>query len=77
MVISKKTKKAGMFVATLSIVIIVLFGVFETGLLDIITAQTTFPHEHLFVDATYLLKTDETNDTVNVSCNLYFVLPTS
>jgi len=71
MVISKKTKKAGMFVATLSIVIIVLFGVFETGLLDIITAQTTFPHEHLFVDATYLLKTDETNDTVNVSCNLY------
>lgn len=71
MVMSKKTKKAGMFVATVSIIIVLLVGVFGTGLFDTGIAQPTFPHEHLFVDATYLLKTDETNDTVNVSCTLY------
>lgn len=71
MEMSKKTKKAGMFVAALSIIIIVLFGVFGTGVLKISTAQTVFPKEHLFADATYLLKTDETNDTVNVTCTLY------
>jgi len=71
MEISKKTKKAGMFVTTLSIIIIVLFGAFATEILKTSTAQPTFPNEHLFVDATYLLKTDETNDTVNVTCTLY------
>jgi len=71
MKINKKTKKAGMFVATVSIIILMIFGVFSTGIFETSVAQTTFPNEHLFVDATYLLKTEETNDTVNITCNLY------
>jgi hypothetical protein len=71
MEMSKKTKKAGMFVATLSIIIIVFLGIFASGMLEPSTAQPDFPKEHLFVDATYLLKTDETNDTVNVTCIPY------
>jgi hypothetical protein len=71
MEIRKKTKKAGMFVIALSVIIVVLFGVFETGILKTSKAQPIFPNEHLFVDATYLLKTSETNDTVNVTCTPY------
>ena len=68
---SKKTKKAGIVIATLTTVIIILVGAFGTGILNLGTAQPDLPDKHLFVDATYLLKTDETNDTVNVTCNLY------
>jgi len=72
MKINKKTKKAGMLVAGLSIIIIVAaVGVFANGMLKSSVAQPDFPNDHLFVDATYLLKTDETNDTVNVTCTLY------
>lgn len=71
MKINKKTKKAGMLVAGLCIIVIVLLGVFSTGMFKPIAAQPDFPNEHLFVDATYLLKTDETNDTVNVTCTPY------
>lgn len=35
------------------------------------TMEQPLVNEHLFVDATYLLKTDETNNSVNVSCTLY------
>ena len=34
-------------------------------------ALPNYPDEHLFVDETVLLKTDETNDTVNVTCILF------
>ena len=71
MKISKKIKKAGIMVATLCIVLAISLGIFGTELLKPGTAQNDFPLEHLFVDATYLLKTDETNETVNVTCTLY------
>jgi len=71
MKINKKTKKAGMIVAIISVVLIVLLGIFGTGMLKPSVAKPDFPSEHLFVDATYLLKTGETNDTVNITCNLY------
>lgn len=71
MKISKKTKKAGMFVATASVIIIVLFSVFATGLLQPTKAKPNFPADHLFVEEIYLLKTGETNTTVNVTCIPY------
>ena len=67
---SKKTKKAGAFVGTLAVIIVIL-GIFLPGVLEPTVAEDVFPDEHLFVDKTYLLKTDETNDTVSVICNLY------
>lgn len=69
--ISKKTKKAGIFATTLSVIMIVLIGVFLSGMLKPSLAQPQYPKDHLFVDATYLLKTDETNDSVDITCNLY------
>ena len=68
---SKKTKKAGMLIATAAVIIVVVFVSIATGLLKSGTAQQSFPKDHLFVDATYLLKTSETNDTVNVTCTPY------
>jgi len=70
MEISSKTKKAGVIVGAIAI-LIVLLSVFLPGLLRSSVAETIFPEEHLFVDATYILKTDQTNDTVNVTCDLY------
>ena len=69
--ISKKTKKAGIYTGALTAIIVVIIGIYTSGLLDTSVAQVSFPDEHLFVDAAYLLKTDENNETVNVSCNLY------
>lgn len=71
MELKTKTKKAGAFVATVSIIIIIVVGIYASGMLKPITAQAYFPNRHLFVDATYLLKTDETNDSVNVTCTPY------
>lgn len=70
MELTKKTKKAGALTGIL-VIIIVMLGAFLPGLLEPSIAETAFPDEHLFVDTTYLLKTDETNDTVNVTCTLY------
>lgn len=70
MKMSKKTKKAGALAGIL-VIVIVMLGTFLPGLLETPVAGISFPDEHLFVDKTYLLKTDETNDTVNVTCNLY------
>ena len=71
MKLNKKTKKAGICITTIATIVIILFGVFATGLLEQTTAQPDLPKEHLYVDATYLLKTDETNETVNVTCTPY------
>lgn len=71
MKLNKKTKKAGILTATVVTIFIILFGVFASGLLKQSVAKPDLPNEHLFVDATYLLKTDETNDTVNVTCTPY------
>ena len=51
-------------------IIIVIFGTFLPGLLEPV-AGVSFPDEHLFVDETILLKTNETNDTVSVICILF------
>lgn len=70
MKLTKKTKKAGALTGILTVVI-AMFCVFLPGLLEPTMALPAFPDEHLFVDETVLLKTDETNDTVNVTCILY------
>lgn len=77
MTLNKKTKKAGALLATATIVMLVFAGMMSIGLFTktVHVARATdppaFPPEHLFVDATYLLKTDETNDSVNITGNLY------
>ncbi|MFH1101273.1 MAG: hypothetical protein V1726_04475 [Methanobacteriota archaeon] len=70
MEMNPKTKKAGVLVITIVAIIIIVVGIFAAMILRI-RAEPVFPEEHLFVDATYLLKTDETNDTVNITCTLY------
>ena len=69
--VSKKTKKAGMVGGTVTVIIVIVLGALASGLFEPGEAKPYFPKEHLFVDATYLLKTGETNDTVNITCNLY------
>ena len=69
---NKKTKKAGMTAGTIigvTIVIIAALGL--TGFFEPTIAEPFYPDEHLFVDATYLLKTDETNISVDIACTLY------
>jgi hypothetical protein len=70
MTISKKTKKAGAIVGTLTVFLVIL-GLFLPGLLEPTVADVIYPDEHLFVDETILLKTDETNDSVSVTCILH------
>ncbi len=76
MAMSRKTK-AGAFAAT-TVLILVFAGMMSIGLftktVSVVKAKITppdFPREHLFIDATYLLKTDETNESVNITANLY------
>jgi hypothetical protein len=71
MEISKKTKKAGILAATLSVIVIILAGALLAMTEEPIQAGPVFPRDHLSIDASYLLKTGETNDTVNVSCELF------
>jgi len=79
MTMSKKAKKAGALVALAIVSFIVLAAVFSTGILEksiIVRSQPidkgpSFPLEHLSIDASYLLKTGETNESVNVSCDLF------
>ena len=66
-----KTKKAGALIATLLTLVIILASLYSTGMFQPSMAKQYFPNEHLFVDTTYLLKTGETNDTVNVTCTPY------
>lgn len=68
--ISKKTKKAGIYSAvTCIILVIIIVSLIFTGFISV--SAKNYPEEHLFVDATYLLKTNETNSSVDVACNLY------
>ena len=71
MEISKKTKKAGMFAVSLCVIASVLASAFICIMKEPILAEPSYPEDHLFVDATYLLKTDETNDSVNITCDIY------
>jgi len=66
MEIKTKTKKAGVLLTVISAAAIILGGLFVSGVFG--SEEVV---DHLFVDATYLLKTSETNASVNVTCTLY------
>ena len=68
---NKKTKKAGVIIGTLSAIAIVVFGAFLAVMNKPIAAEPQLPEDHLFIEETYLLKTGETNKTVNVTCTPY------
>ena len=70
MKITKKAKKAGALAGIL-VTLFAIMGIFLPEMFEPTLAVTTLPDEHLFVDETILLKTDETNDTVNVTCILH------
>ncbi len=63
-------KKAGLILGVIvvsAVLISISYGMIVFGQPE----ELILENEHLFVDATYLLKTDETNTTVNVTCTLY------
>jgi len=70
MKLKPRTKKAGIFAVSLFVIMIAVFGVFATGIFEPSSAEP-LPDEHLFVEEIYLLKTEETNDTVSVTCTPY------
>jgi hypothetical protein len=71
MKINPKTKKAGIFAGSLFVIMIAVFSVFATGIFEPSSAEPQLPEEHLFVEEIYLLKTEETNETVSVTCTPY------
>jgi len=71
MKLDKKTKKAGKIVGTIAVIIVIFLGLTEVVLKEPIQAGPSFPSDHLFVDATYLLKTEETNESVKIICTPY------
>ena len=76
---SSKTKKAGALTAIAMISLIILAALFSSGILKKSTRADSqpvddmpdFPADHLFIDASFLLKTGETNESVNISCDLF------
>ena len=76
---SSKTKKAGALAATAMISIIILAALFSSGMLKKSTRAGSkpfddtpgYPADHLSIDASFLLKTGETNESVNISCDLF------
>jgi len=66
----KKSKKAGAIIG-IAIITLAFLGVIISGVFESSIAVKTFPNEHLFIDETIPLKTNETNETVDVSCILY------
>jgi hypothetical protein len=72
MTMSKKAKKAGVLSGVaVSISVLICVGVFLGSMDEPVTAKPVKADEHLFVEETYLLKTGETNETVNVTCTPY------
>ena len=71
MKLNKKTKKASALIVTISAVAIVIFGMLSTTMVEPIVAEPQYPSDHLFVDETILLKTNETNESVDITCNLF------
>ena len=70
MKLKPRTKKAGVFAVSLFVIMIATFGVFATGIFEPSSAEP-LPDDHLFVEEIYLLKTEETNETVSVTCTPY------
>ena len=78
MKLGTNVKKAGALVLIISFVLIATLGVFSTGLFEKtvveskpIDPEPNYPIDHLSIDASFLLKTGETNESVNVSCDLF------
>ena len=69
--ISKKIKKASIFLVTIAVALIAVFGAFTILLEKPVEAEPQLPEKHLFVEEIYLLKTEETNTTINITCTPY------
>jgi len=68
--LTTQKKKAGLTIVVIAISTVLLIAAY--GLVGLgQSEEEILEGEHLFVDATYLLKTGETNTTVNVTCTLY------
>jgi len=70
MLIKIKSKKAGAFISFIIIILTIILVVFS-GVFQSTIATKIYPSEHLFIDETILLKTNETNKTVDINCILY------
>jgi len=68
---NKKAKKAGALALIIILGSIGTLGVMFLDLSEQVSAKKELPEDHLFVEDTYLLKTGETNETVNVTCTPY------
>jgi len=71
---NKNVKKAGALLMIIAVVLVGTIGVISTGIFEKPTPvepKPIFPKNHLNIDASFLLKTDETNESVNVSCDLF------
>jgi len=74
MTMNKNVKKAGALVVIIAIVLVGTAGVISSGVFEKpapVEPKPIFPKDHLNIDASFLLKTSETNESVNVSCDLY------
>jgi len=75
MTMNKNLKKAGALIAVTVIMLVSIIGAISSGLfdepVDIPEPKPQYPTDHLSIDASFLLKTGETNDSVNVSCDLF------
>lgn len=75
MTMNKNVKKAGALLAITVILLVSIIGAVSSGLFDepieIPEPKPQYPTDHLSIDASFLLKTGETNDSVNVSCDLF------
>jgi len=78
MKLSKNVKKAGVLVVITTIMLVGTFSALSLGVFDKpkkepapIIPKPHYPLNHLSVDASFLLKTEETNDSVFVSCDLF------
>lgn len=73
----KNIKKAGILLVIATLIIVGTLSALSFGLFDSnetkepIQPTPHYPKDHLSIDASYLLKTDETNESVNVSCELF------
>ena len=70
MKMNDKTKKAGKILGTIAVVVVIVFSAYGLVLKEP-TAARSNPQRHLFVDATYLLKIEETDESVKVICTPY------
>jgi len=74
----KNLKKAAALISIVSIVLIATLAVLSIGIFEDTIVESKpidtgpdYPTDHLTIDASFLLKTGETNESVNVSCDLF------